>query len=112
MIAKMGVFRTPEGFGIAWIDDDENYGESDGLYLGEDGGDDAEHMAATNAARAVRDPEETSGGGLCWHTATDAKAALRVAKAAVKALRECKPWPEWATTALAAGWKPPKGWAP
>lgn len=36
--------------------------------------------------------------------------ALVSARAALKAARSSKSYPEWAIKALAAGWKAPKGW--
>lgn len=39
--------------------------------------------------------------------------AMRAAlKAAKREFNDGVPWPEWAKTAEAAGWKPPKGWKP
>ncbi len=38
--------------------------------------------------------------------------AMKIAKAAVTVAKSEKPWPEWAVTALANGWKAPKNWKP
>lgn len=59
----------------------------------------------------------TSGSGkydqdVWWETKAEATAALRTVNAALKADRSATPWPEWTKQATAAGWKPPKGWAP
>jgi hypothetical protein len=40
------------------------------------------------------------------------KELLRVSKEALKNAGDETPMPEWATKALEAGWKPPKGWKP
>ncbi len=45
--------------------------------------------------------------GAFWETEAEARVALRVAK---EALKQERPLPEWAKTALAEGWKAPKGW--
>ena len=48
--------------------------------------------------------------GFYWESISDAKAALKVARLAVK---NCDhPWPDWAIKAKAAGWSPPRGWKP
>ncbi len=60
------------------------------------------------------DPDrvETSNfrGDFQWETEAAAKRALKKAEAALKAAQANKPYPEWAKQALAAGWKPPRGW--
>ncbi len=65
-----------------------------------------EHWTASGAVR------NTEGGafdfkGAYWESEKQAIAALRIAK---EALKQERPMPDWAKTALAAGWKPPKGW--
>lgn len=45
--------------------------------------------------------------GYFWDTKKDAEAVLRLVR---EALKQDRPLPEWAKTALAHGWKPPKGW--
>lgn len=45
--------------------------------------------------------------GFYWETETQARVALKLANEAIKQDRAL---PEWAKTALAQGWKPPKGW--
>jgi hypothetical protein len=87
------------------------------LIDGEEGADirhppiDDEHKAIIEAAEpfAVKRPGERL---LVFETYTAATKALRAARAAIKSHKAAKPWPEWAITASAHGWKPPKGWAP
>jgi hypothetical protein len=43
---------------------------------------------------------------------SDAKSALALTNATMLAAQENKEWPEWASTAVANGWKAPKGWKP
>lgn len=50
--------------------------------------------------------------GYRFETATAADRNRRLINARRKQLRDKRPWPDWANTALAAGWKPPKGWQP
>ena len=55
--------------------------------------------------------------GFWWATKPAAASVLRQisseTQTAIKFASESKEgWPEWAVTALNAGWKPPKGWKP
>lgn len=50
--------------------------------------------------------------GYMWETQREAKAALKVIRAALKDGRSRRPWPDWAIKAKAAGWTPPNGWTP
>jgi hypothetical protein len=50
------------------------------------------------------------GGHFVFDSRADAKKAIAAARLAIKSLE--RPMPDWATRALAAGWKPPKGWKP
>ena len=67
-----------------------------------------EHWVASKAIRSCKEVQRDPYG-FYFESEALAKKALRVAKAALKA---DKPIPEWAEKALAAGWKPPKGWKP
>ncbi len=100
---------------IKWVIAEDDWG--DGAVLGEGTAkdwegpaptsrEDWEHWAAQRAASATAGVERDQNG-FFWESTRDAKAALRVAK---EALKQDRPMPEWATKALAAGWKPPKGW--
>jgi len=40
-----------------------------------------------------------------------AKECLRFVNAELWAWKSNRPWPEWAKTAIANGWSPPKGWS-
>lgn len=89
-----------------------------GAFLGEsstDGKDKApkkpeewEHWRANKVCVDLQ--AEQDNRGFYWHTKAKATAALRQIKEALK--HADKPLPEWAEKALAAGWKPPKGWKP
>jgi hypothetical protein len=68
--------------------------------------EDWEHWAAQRAAFATAGVERDRNG-FFWESAGEAKAAFRIVK---EALKQERPMPEWATKALAEGWKPPKGW--
>jgi hypothetical protein len=45
--------------------------------------------------------------GFYWETEAKAKKVLSQIR---EGWKQDRPLPEWARTALAAGWKPPKGW--
>lgn len=47
-----------------------------------------------------------------FHTKAAAADALRYVKNAMKVILDRVPWPDWASTALKHGWKPPRGWKP
>jgi len=47
-----------------------------------------------------------------WDSSSAARKALVAARAAIKLAGANRPLPAWATTALANGWKAPKGWKP
>ncbi len=61
-----------------------------------------------NKAVATLKPDRDETG-FRFDSQTEVKAALRVAKAALKSN---KLWPDWAIKAKAAGWHSPKGWKP
>jgi hypothetical protein len=65
-----------------------------------------DHWMAQRAA-SVSDGVEQDHNGFFWESKRAARSALRVIN---EALKHQKPMPEWAQKALAAGWKPPKGW--
>ena len=63
------------------------------------------------AAKLARESgAERDSRGFHWPSAKAAAAVLRLIKAAWK--NRTTPLPDWAQKALAAGWKPPKGWKP
>lgn len=101
------------GYRICWSLDD---GDDLGAYLGDER--DITKLDMTNehhvATKAALDsgPSGTDWKGFYWESKAHAKRALIAAKAAIKLMRSSIPWPEWAKIALAAGWKPPKGWEP
>ena len=71
-----------------------------------------EHNVATLAAWKHEGMQHNYDEGFYWESKTGATQALRLAKIAVKELRDNKPWPDWAKQAMAHGWKVPKGWKP
>lgn len=103
----LDIVEKPYCYQIAWHDEDDGAG----LFLGEEVKD-AEHEAACAAAQIIGDPGRDAYGALFWDSLTNAKKALRAAKAAVKASNAKAPWPDWALRAQSEGWKPPKGWKP
>lgn len=88
--------------------------KDDGIGDGPEDPDDWEHWAACKAVRGLEAKHAPDGRdilGWYWVTTAGVMAAIRVAKAAIAAM-PWRPIPEWATKALAAGWKAPKGWKP
>ena len=69
--------------------------------------EDYECWLADRAAAPFADGETDLG--CFFETRTTARKALAAVKLAIKVKRDV---PEWAETALAAGWKPPKNWKP
>lgn len=67
-----------------------------------------EHWAASKAVGELTSTERDVSG-FYWESDKAARFALRAAKLALKHKR---PLPSWAKTAIANGWKPPKGWKP
>lgn len=65
-----------------------------------------EHWQATRSVMNCADGRDSKG--LCWRTSEGANKALRKARAALRGPE--RPLPEWAVTALANGFKAPKGW--
>lgn len=126
---SLAVFGYKGVWAIAW-EDDEGY---EGLYVGDLSGDEADialqkralqeadeelradirsNLECAVVQQAVRELSKTfvDGNVFLFETQSSATAALRVAKTALKNIDV--PMPSWATQALAAGWKPPKGWKP
>lgn len=116
MKSKIDIFEERYSYGLAWYDED-----GEGLRFGDDPEMErapsppkdpelAEHWHAYQAAKAAPGCEE--GRFLAWESRSQAMAACRAARAAVKLAASNKPLPEWAKKAIAAGWKAPKGWKP
>lgn len=113
MADKLVVVEERYKYRIQWELDD---GDDMGAYLCQDNTDgvgdppkdrnDWEQWVASHAARASEGVSFDHIGAL-WESEKLARAALRVAK---EALKQERPLPDWAQKALEAGWKPPKGW--
>lgn len=96
---------------IYWEDDGDLGGhlcqdQKDGTGEAPQDRDEWEHWAASRAVRQSPGVEFDLSGAF-WELERDAKAALRLAR---EALKQDRPLPDWAQKALAEGWKPPKGW--
>jgi hypothetical protein len=109
---RLSIFETRDGYVyyIGWLCWEDDYGDEEGLRLGEgDGADLDDHHAAEEAVKDMKDGRE-QGGVFFWESRSSAAKALKVAKEAIKNREH--PLPDWAKTALAEGWKAPKGWKP
>jgi hypothetical protein len=113
MADKLVVVEEKFLYYIQWELDD---GDDMGAYLCQDKEDgtgdppkERDEWEQWAASRAVRGAEGVAFDfkGAYWESEKLARAALRVAK---EALKQERPLPDWAQKALEAGWKPPKGW--
>lgn len=72
----------------------------------------AAYFEGIEAARATGAYKRSARDPWVWDSRSKAAAALSIIKAGISARRRSRTIPEWAKTAIAHGWKPPKGWAP
>lgn len=106
------------GYYICWIiDGDEGGILGEERYTVDDlqretDPDAREHIAANLAASNSDGVQIPRHGCYYWETQAQVKAALKMAREAIKQAHRGTPWPEWALKAQAAGWTPPKGWTP
>lgn len=109
---RLSIFETRDGYVyyIGWLCWEDDFGDEEGLRLGEGSGSELDHHAAEQAVKDMKDGREGKNGPFFWLSRSGAAKALKVAKEAIKN-RE-RPLPEWAIKAIAAGWKAPKGWQP
>ena len=98
-----------------WLPDDDDFG----LVIANDDSIDSSGQETAIAVRVCRSfvtsnelemplPEED----FTFPNVRVAKQCLRQINAELHYWKQNKPLPDWAKTALAAGWIPPKGWSP
>ena len=119
-IPKVDVFEMREGYELRWIIDGDAAGSIGELDL-------PDEMPTPEADQEMREiwlahkaaepfaSETRPHSGFTYESASKANAALRAVRAAFRAdlaAQQGTPWPAWAVTAQAAGWKPPRGWKP
>lgn len=124
---RLVITGEPGEWALAWEVDGEI-----GLFLGQERATEAQlakatpdewealaaDLACVDAARATRGVRCRQSGrrvpcnAFVWEAEKDARAARAVVMAEMAARRRSRPMPEWAKTATANGWKPPKGWTP
>jgi hypothetical protein len=118
MAFKLFVYEERYLWRIAWADEDGEPGLHVGDYPDQNWlkeapvsgeRDDWEIWVANRTAfQSFKDGHSNHDAlGFFWESMREANAVLRQIK---EALKQERPLPEWAKTALAAGWKPPKGW--
>jgi hypothetical protein len=111
---------TRNGYALYWVVDGDLGGEVGEITpsrrkpgsVESDG--DRELRLAFEAAKPFAD-DHPRNRGFVFETMARAKqadAAVRAAFKADAAEQAGKPWPDWAKTAAANNWKPPKGWKP
>ena len=104
------------GWHIMWvIDGDEGATLGESTYTARDlkkaSPDDRDHILATITAAKCPGARRINHDGYCWQSKTQASAALKVVRLALKSDTGAA-WPEWTIAAIAAGWRAPKGWKP
>lgn len=99
---------------IGWADEEFGglagiLGQSndDGVGVAPKAREDWEHWIACKTVLGLKPKVERDSTGFYWENERDVKAAFRIIEAAMKQKR---PLPEWAKTALGEGWTMPKGW--
>jgi len=131
MKEHLAVFDRARGFVIAWQLDGDM-----GMAIGEDwstsdviaekmetakstGDDDGvlTYLAHVHLERLASEGQDEpyldrNAGCYAFQSRRCALRALSEINAEFREWKSGKVWPEWAKTALAAGWKAPKGWAP
>ena len=113
MADKLIVYERRNVYRIGWyLSEDGSLGSA----LGETPGDYASDVAPLDRGEweswiAERTAASSKPGrdtfGYYW---TSRQEALRVLTAIKAGLKQVRPLPEWAKTAIEAGWKPPNGW--
>jgi len=139
-LVRLGIFADRYVYRVAWWDAEDGEGAGVGQEHSrgspsdaeiekakknrtKDGYEHYEYLLVERAARAWYTAQVAKGAdvslGTCAYemgTRNLASELLAVARAAVKQAKsewtKDRPWPEWAKTASAHGWKPPKGWQP
>ena len=126
MADRLIVMDSTEGFCIAWYLQEEG---DTGAVIGEmrwgevtkfEGSKDPDERLWFLAERLCQEearlhPDELvqyRARGYTWDSRARAALMLKRIKAQFQAQESGRPLPEWAKTAMAAGWKPPKGWKP
>lgn len=138
---KIGIFDEKYAFRVSWYDDDEGEGGSLGQEHSRGVEAMDASMAKAKERRTSEDWEHyeylyVERAAQQWYAALGPRATevtiatvgyvlenerlarelLKVGRNAVKNAKlewdSGVPWPEWARTAQANGWKPPKGWKP
>lgn len=104
--------RSPYGFRIWWyLADEQEMGACIGegkMWEQKKAPAHPEEWEAWTVETAIKSLDPSFDcQGFYFETITEARSALKVAK---EALKQKRPLPEWAKTALKHGWKPPKGW--
>lgn len=107
MAPRLDIADRHRSFQIGWFDDGDDDLQGD-FCLGEHGDPDTAKITA--AVQAATPADYRHDAVLCWETRTDAKRALRVARAAHHFIISKRPLPNWAKIAISHGWTAPEGW--
>lgn len=102
--------RGDEGYRIGWELEDGSIELHLGPLSPMEAAELDDHAAACKAVELI--VGQTRDGIYYFDSKLKAQDALRAARTAVKAALAKRPMPAWAQAALAAGWRPPRGWTP
>lgn len=119
IIPKIDVFEERRGYVLRWIVDGDCGGEIGELdpptKMPTTSNAERENWIVYKAAEPFAEPDKDKYEGFTFESLSKARTALRAVRAALRvdaAAQQGVPWPAWAVTAQAAGWKPPRGWKP
>jgi len=113
MADRLVVFEKQNVYRIGWYLQEE---QDMGATLGEEdkrefSKDEWDYKLAIETIEALPDVEKDKDGYF-WESRKEAQEVLKQIKTAIKSYQSGVKMPDWAKKALAAGWKPPKGWKP
>jgi hypothetical protein len=120
-IEELALRKSPQGFFIVWLTDGEEGARvgqditlQDGVYVEHyflKSDDDFEYVTVEREAMAFANENlDSVRRGFCIKGKGKAEELLERLEGARKRFFESLP--DWARHAMAAGWKPPKGWKP
>jgi len=112
---KLSICTLRDEYQIGWVDSDGDFGLMVGHQIPKNDHPDTLECLAIDAALRPMADRVWSACAFAWDTQRSAQVALKRARLVIRQLQDealARPWPEWTAPALAAGWKPPKGWTP
>jgi hypothetical protein len=114
MADRLIVFEGQNVYRIGWyLEEEEDMGATLGeLDVSDIPESEWDYKMAVKTIISLPDIEKDIYG-FYWETKSQATKVLKIIKTATTTYKKSKgELPDWAKKALAAGWKPPKGWKP